>query len=668
MSDATELRTSAEATSSRLRREVGILAGRLAALLGHILPESRAQSVLQTIFDEIADGRPLSEWEPSAVERRPAGVTDPLDRLVTAMGLSGLEVDLILLAGFPEEHEALAAVLRGLHPRGEPRATVGLIAQLFCRSPGERSILRELLESGPAARAGVFRLGADGPFPERNIELPEALWSVLHGLDVWPAALTPRHAAVTLAGLEDWLSEPAGARACAALACAEPWTILVTADDEETALHRAAALARHAGVESVQLRVPPGAGHDLERLMAAHATARGVVPILCVGGSDGPARADAPAFTGYPGSIVLCGRTDALTPSGPRPVTSLIVKSLSATARKRMWSQVLPELAGNAAALSASYSLEPAAVARIATDTRSVAALEGHPVDLTMVAESIRIRSAIALSAGLKLIRPTARWDQLVLPPDRAAQLREAMDRLLYQGRVLDEWRFLEGRPGARGVRMLFAGPPGTGKTFAAEVIAGALGVDLMMVDISRVVSKWIGETEKNLADVFAVAERAQSVLLFDEADSFFGRRTDLNDAHDRNANQQTAYLLSRIERFEGLAILSTNLRQNMDPAFTRRLEFVVEFDEPGLSERRALWSCHLPKAAPLHPDVNVAELAAIYPVVGGVVRNAAVAAGFLAAAEGAPIARRHIICAIRREYEKAGRAFPGLPAGMSAP
>ena len=178
---------------------------------------------------------------------------------------------------------------------------------------------------------------------------------------------------------------------------------------------------------------------------------------------------------------------------------------------------------------------------------------------------------------------------------------------------------------------MLFSGPPGTGKSLSAEVVAGALGVDLLVVDISRVVSKRIGETEKNLAEVFDAAERAQAVLLFDEADALFGKRTEVADAHDRYANLETAYLLSRLERFEGLAILSTNLRQNIDPAFLRRLEFVVEYSEPSIAERTALWRSHIPDQAPVAADVNLQELATLYPVVGGLIRNASVAAGFLA-------------------------------------
>ena len=280
---------------------------------------------------------------------------------------------------------------------------------------------------------------------------------------------------------------------------------------------------------------------------------------------------------------------------------------------------------------------------------------------------SVRARAGVALAPGVKLLRPTAGRDSLIVTPEVGTQLDEAVARLVYQSRVLDDWGFLAGRPGARGVRMLFTGPPGTGKTLSAEVMARTLDIDLLVVDVSRVVSKWIGETEKNLAQVFEVAARAQAVLFFDEADALFGKRTEVADAHDRYANLETAFLLARLERFDGLAILSTNLRQNIDPAFTRRLEFVVEFDEPGLQEREELWRCHLPAGAPLDADVDVGELAALYPIVGALIRNAAVAAGFLAATEGTPIRRAQVLHAVRREYAKAGRAFPGVPTGPSA-
>jgi SpoVK/Ycf46/Vps4 family AAA+-type ATPase len=302
----------------------------------------------------------------------------------------------------------------------------------------------------------------------------------------------------------------------------------------------------------------------------------------------------------------------------------------------------------------------------VAEDIAFVGKVEQREAEVNDAVTSMRARSAVSLSAGVNVIHPQATWSDLVLPADRLSQLREAVSRLEWQARVFEDWGFLKHRHGARGVRLLFTGPPGTGKTLSAEVLANALNVDLLVVDLSRVVSKWIGETEKNLATVFEAAETGQAALFFDEADALFGKRTEVTDAHDKYANLETAYLLTRLEQFEGLAILATNLRQNIDVAFLRRLEFVIDFEEPDREERLALWSCHIPAGAPVSKDVNLYEMAELYPVVGGVIRNASVAAGFLAAADGTPIERRHLVHAIRREYIKAGRSFPGVPIGMT--
>jgi len=658
------------AAAERLGREVALLAGRLARLLAaSSLPREGAllqsQVFLEAMRESLAGAPPSAEGGGS-LDGRSSGGHHAIDRLAAGFGLSAFEVDLLLLAGMPEEHEGYGSILRSLHPRGEPRATAGLAAQLLCESQAERLVLRQVLELGAVARSGAISLGGDAPFFERSLLLAEALWPALGGLDVWPAGLRPRSGAVSMSGLQDWLATPEATRAQSALRRDEPRLVLVVAHSEEVAAERAAALAEACGVHAVRLSLP-GAGRDeAERLVGLHAVARGIVPILVLVPADGERSAVAPELRTFPGPMMVCARAGSVVVRGARPVVRVDAEGLSPSARRRLWREVLPELASYAPTLAARYSLEPSVAAEVAEDARSLGALQGTPVDLEDVAASVRTRANLALSGGVKVVRPTARWEQLVLPPPQLAQLREARDRLLHQTRVLDEWRFLEKRPGARGVRMLFSGPPGTGKTLSAEVLASDLGVDLLVVDISRVVSKWIGETEKNLAEVFDAAERAQAVLLFDEADALFGRRTEVSDAHDRYANLETAYLLSRLERFEGLAILSTNLRQNIDSAFVRRLEFAVEFDEPSPEERKALWRCHLPDTAPTAPDVDIGQFASLYPIVGGLIRNASVAAGFLAAADGTPISRQHFVRAIRREYEKSGRAFPGLPPGAA--
>ena len=650
---------------ARLAREVARLAGRLAELLAQTpepLTDAAAaglefvHAVAATRADDLAPGDP----------------PHPIDRLTSALRLTDDERDVLLLAGMAEEHEGFATLFRALHPRGEPRPTAGLAAQLLCDTADARRTLRASLVDGTATRSGAVRLAPDdAPFWERSLLPADLLWPTLAGLEAWPNGLQPLPAGDGGPGLAAWLDGAEARRAAVALAAGDALTVLVVARREDDALHRAAALARHAGVRAAAFAPPmpatvlPNVPHALDegwRLVALHALARGVVPVLRVAGADGGGAP--PALPqDLVGPVLVAARDGVALAQGSRPLVVVHAARVDATARGAAWRAALPELADDAPSLGARYALEPHAVAAVATDARAAAGLDGRVPNVDDVAASVRARSALSLAGGVQLVRPTAGWDRLVLAPDRLAQLREALDRLLHQSRVIDEWGFLRDRAGARGVRMLFSGPPGTGKTLAAEVMAHTLGVDLLVVDLSRVVSKWIGETEKNLAEVFDASEHAQAVLLFDEADALFGKRTEVSDAHDRYANLETAYLLSRLERFEGLAVLSTNLRENIDDAFTRRLEFLVDFDPPASAEREALWRCHLPPDAPLADDVRLGELATLYPLVGGHIRNASVAAGFLASAAGTPITRGDLVRAVRREYEKSGRAFPGAPA-----
>jgi hypothetical protein len=508
-------------------------------------------------------------------------------------------------------------------------------------------------------------LRGEVPFFEKSIVLAEGLWPVLCGSDVIPAGLKPAVFCDACYGLDQWLRSPETQSAKQALHRDQPLLVVILADSETAAAHRAAALVSSANRQWVGFELAAETVPQMGRLALMHALVRGAVPIFKLQSVDSHVRPALPQIGDFPGVAVICAshvappRLDVT-----RPVLTLSVEPLTPAARVRLWSEALPELSDRAATLALRYVFEPAVVAEIAADFRVRRAIDGVADPLDTLAQCVRSRSSLPMAAGVKLMRSRARWDQLILHPDRKAQLSEALQRLVYQAIVLDEWNFLAGRPGARGVRMLLAGPPGTGKTLAAEVVAHELGTDLMVVDISRIVSKWIGETEKHLAEVFDAAEQSQSVLLFDEADALFGKRTEISDAHDRYANLETAYLLSRLENFNGLAILSTNLKQNIDPAFLRRLEFVIDFDEPSAVEREALWRCHLPPEAPLAGDVNLKELAVFYPIVGGLIRNASVAAAFLAAAANTSISRNHLVSAVRREYEKTAKAFPGAPAG----
>jgi SpoVK/Ycf46/Vps4 family AAA+-type ATPase len=206
------------------------------------------------------------------------------------------------------------------------------------------------------------------------------------------------------------------------------------------------------------------------------------------------------------------------------------------------------------------------------------------------------------------------------------------------------------------GVKALFCGPPGTGKTLAAEVMAGALGLDLFIIDLSSVVDKYIGETEKHLERMFRAASEMNGVLLFDEADALFGKRSEVREAKDRYANIETSYLLQRLEVFEGFVILATNLRANLDEAFTRRLDFVITFPDPPPAERERIWDLHLPPAMPRDDDLDLAEIARRFDLAGGAIANVARAAGHAALRADEPVAMRHLVKAVAREYAKLGR------------
>ena len=221
---------------------------------------------------------------------------------------------------------------------------------------------------------------------------------------------------------------------------------------------------------------------------------------------------------------------------------------------------------------------------------------------------------------------------------------------------VYQEWGFDQKLSLGKGLNALFAGPSGTGKTMSAEIMAGELGLDLYKIDLSTVVSKYIGETEKNLARIFEEAETSNAILFFDEADALFGRRSEVRDSHDRYANIEIGYLLQKMEEYQGAVILATNFRKNMDDAFVRRMHFTVEFPFPGEYDRRRIWEQVWPQGTPRSPDLNLEFMARRFEMAGGNIRNIALSAAFLAAADGRVITMPHLIRATRREYQKMGK------------
>lgn len=255
-------------------------------------------------------------------------------------------------------------------------------------------------------------------------------------------------------------------------------------------------------------------------------------------------------------------------------------------------------------------------------------------------------------------IKKTYSWDMLVLPPDQMSQMKEICNQVKFRSLVYEKWGFEKRLALGKGINVLFSGPPGSGKTMAAEVIANEIGLEIYKIDVSQIVSKYIGETEKNLSEIFAEAETSNAILFFDEADALFGKRSDVKDAHDRYANVEISYLLQQMEEYTGIVILATNLNQNIDDAFLRRLHFNIAFPFPEKVQRKLIWQGMFPAGAPIDSELDYDFLAEKLILAGGNIKNIALNAAFYAANEKCPIGIKQIMLAAKREYKKMGKTF----------
>lgn len=267
-----------------------------------------------------------------------------------------------------------------------------------------------------------------------------------------------------------------------------------------------------------------------------------------------------------------------------------------------------------------------------------------------------RAHSNQKLTELSRKIQPKFKWNDIVLPENKKAQLKEIINYFKYKQIVYRNWGFDCKLSLGKGLSVLFSGPSGTGKTMAAEITAGELQLDLYKIDLSTVVSKYIGETEKNLNKIFNEAETSNAILFFDEADALFGKRSEVRDAHDRYANIEIAYLLQKMEEYDGITILTTNLRKNMDDAFMRRIKFILEFPFPDEAHRYQIWQVHFPEQAPRGDDLDFEFLAGNFKLAGGNIKNTVLHAAFIAASENKAIFMQHIVQGIQREFQKIGK------------
>ncbi len=307
--------------------------------------------------------------------------------------------------------------------------------------------------------------------------------------------------------------------------------------------------------------------------------------------------------------------------------------------------------------LAGKYRMTPGQIRRAVEAAHAEARWRGRThIDPECLALGCRAQLRHGLSQKARRVEAVFGWEDLILPTASKKLLRSACDQIRYRPQVYENWGFGRKLPYGAGLSMLFSGPPGTGKTMAAQIVASELGLELYKVELSAVVSKYVGETEQNLNQIFREAARSQAVLFFDEADVLFGKRTEVKDAHDKYNNMEAAYLLQKMEEYDGVSVLATNFLQNFDEAFKRRIRFIIEFPFPSAPYRLRLWQSVFPPQTPVSSDVDWEFLAEHFELSGSGIKNTAVNAAFLAARAGVSVGMEQILTALKREIFKNGK------------
>ncbi len=604
---------------------------------------------------------------------RESGRPPALTMLADATGLTPLEEELLVLCAAPELDQTSAQVCALLS--GDDRLrhpTVALAVDLFGDDPGPMVVRDALSAAGALRRNRLIVLDGDHAdttrLADRELEVDERVIDYLRGLDVPDARLdalwTPCDSDVGRPTRAVSLE----ARSLAdAMAGAEGWPrVNIVADSIGSGRDLTVATSAELNLRPFLLDLRAFSALSVadravaERLMEREAILGRAAIVVELSGADAP---ESVTFAS------LCRRLAAVVfgiSEEPVAASSDVIRHRVARpgpdAQHEAWRSALSShpnaVNGELDLVTAQFDLDPAAIRRAVETARSRAARRDGPDRGTILAADIwdACRENLSLSLADLGVRLTGRygWEDIVLTRESSVQLHELADQVRHRREVYDRWGFVAPGGRGRGISALFAGPTGTGKTMAAEIVARDLSLDLFRIDLSGIVSKYIGETEKNLRRVFDAAERSGAVLFFDEADALFGKRTDIRDSHDRYANIEVNYLLQRMEEYAGLAILATNRRASLDTAFLRRLRFIVEFPFPTPEQRREIWSRVFPPTA----AVSVLDLGflARLELSGGNIRGIALNAAFIAAAARAPIGMTHVLKAVGREYTKLER------------
>ncbi|HSK24916.1 MAG TPA: ATP-binding protein [Egicoccus sp.] len=598
------------------------------------------------------------------------GATLRLRRLAADAGLAPLDVELLLVAMAPEVDPRFESLYGYLNDDvSRRRASLGVGLRL-CGVDLRSATARGRVASGaPLVRSGLLEVeDPDRPELSRLLRVPERVVGHLLGDD------TPDGRVRDLLGAAPAVQGPSTDQLVRALVAGTVRAYVRDPRGSGAESVAAGALAA-VGLSCLFVELARLDGFDdvaaIARVAAREARLRGaglVVGPIDVMAAEHPAGVR--AFAEAEAITILTGR-EAWDPRWSREVPLLLVADRPGrTQQQALWHAELDgELAADVdpVAATAMFRLSPQQVRRAARAARQQAAAAGTPVDLSLLHAGVRAQNAAGLQRLARRIEPEARWDELVLPPAVEAQLRELPMRWRQRDRVLREWGMGGGPGRGSGVSALFAGGSGTGKTMSAEVIAADLGLDLYVVDLSTVVDKYIGETSKNLERIFDEADQVNGVLLFDEADALFGKRSAVSDAKDRHANVEVAYLLQRMESFDGVAILTTNLAANLDDAFLRRLDAIIDFPSPDEPQRLRLWQAKLGDVVPREDDLDLDFLANRFKLSGSEIRNIVLSAAYHAADAQRSVRMVDLVRATIREHRKIGRHLTASDLGEYA-
>jgi len=609
---------------------------------------------------------PSAATDAAAIADRPPALT----RLADAFGLSPFESDTLLLCAGMELDAALASLCAAA--QGDPTRPYPTFSLALAVLPEPH--WSALSAAGPLRHWRLIEIGAGPLLAKAPLRIDERVLHFLTGvqqlderlailIDPLPPietnALVPSQAVIAEQVAEIWSDAPRGRALTVVQLCGS------VADCRPIATAAAASLALRAANLPAE-RLPPGAADldSLLRLWEREAVLSGLGVLLVDCDDNLPAESDAARGRAAAISLLLERATGPviLREREPRRLTNrtaLILEVGHPTREEQLtaWRDALGDRLHDTEALAAAtgqFSLSLPAIQTIAAEARAVTASPPAADISATVWDLCRRRLRSALDGLALRIESNLRWDDLVLPAEQKKTLHAIAAQLRQRSTVYDRWGFAEKSRRGLGISALFHGPSGTGKTMAAEVLASELRLDLYHIDLSRIVSKYVGETEANLRRVFDAAEENGAILLFDEADSLFGTRSQVKDSHDRYANIEVSYLLQRMEAYRGLAVLTTNMRAALDAAFLRRIRFAVQFPFPDAAQRAVIWRQVFPAAAATR-GLDVERLARLR-VTGGNIRNIAVNAAFLAADAGEPMQMHHLRDAAHAEYAKLER------------